>query len=230
MEQSAEESLSARLRRATRVAHERAEGTAFVDDLLGGRLGIDAHTALMRQLVPVYESLEAASGAGSAVVGDLLPAVARAAALRADLEAAVGPAWPELPLVPGAHDYAARVGEVAGSTGGWVAHAYTRYLGDLAGGQVVATAVRRHHGVPADALSFYRFDAAPAPVLRARFRERVDALDLADDEVEQVLAEAVTAFVLNARVLEDLAAAGHVPGAAAPVAQVVGETEAAPAR
>ena len=83
------------------------------------------------------------------------------------------------------------------------AHHYTRYLGDLSGGQILARAVRS--GFPERALDrggldFYRFEqiAAPVPWKRA-YRERLDALPLDGGQDAAVLEEVRAAFRLNHR-------------------------------
>ncbi|WP_250544226.1 biliverdin-producing heme oxygenase [Canibacter zhuwentaonis] len=40
---------------------------------------------------------------------------------------------------------------------GIVAHHYTRYLGDLSGGQMIAKRIRSQHGLESDSVAFYEF-------------------------------------------------------------------------
>ena len=140
--------LSAALREATAVAHERAEGSAFVADLLGGRYPLAAYTALVVQNHAIYTALEAVSAAwpGDAVAGPfLLPELVRLPSLERDLGSLLGPTWraeAQRLVQPATVAYVDRLHEVAGSwAGGFVAHHYVRYLGDLSGGQVVGRRV-----------------------------------------------------------------------------------------
>ena len=90
-----------------------------------------------------------------------------------------------------------------------VAHHYTRYLGDLSGGRILARAVRQ--GFPdrslADGgLDFYAFAGIPAPVRWKRaYRERLDALELDREADDAMLAEVREAFRLNHALLDEVA-------------------------
>jgi heme oxygenase len=88
-----------------------------------------------------------------------------------------------------------------------VAHAYTRYLGDLSGGQILRGAAARILGVPDDGpgLRFYDFPQIPdLNACKADLRARLDALPLAPAGVTALVAEARDAFAYNAAVFADL--------------------------
>jgi heme oxygenase len=96
-----------------------------------------------------------------------------------------------------------------------VAHHYTRYLGDLAGGQVVGKVLERTYGVTGPGALFYDFSALGSPSrFRARYRALLDAAPWDDIEQRRVADEAVRAFELNIAVFEELAAATGLPAAA----------------
>lgn len=205
--------LAALLRSETARAHERAEGTAFVGALVDGTLPLPGYVDLLAQLHGVYAALERAAvghrrtphGAQVAPAG-----LDRAPAIEHDL-AVLAPGH-EVRLLPAARAYVARVAEVADDLGAWVAHAYTRYLGDLSGGRVLRGAVQRHHGVPDDGVTFYDFADLPKPkVFKDEYRARLDALPLDDAARAAVAAEACVAFDLNTALLSELGAR-HLPG------------------
>lgn len=207
--------LSVALREATAEAHERAEGSAFVSDLLGGVHPLAAYTALVVQNHAIYTALEQLTPgwrghavAGPFVRGELL----RLPALEHDLEALLGPTWRSAApgmVLPATLAYTARLRDVAGSwAAGFVAHHYVRYLGDLSGGQVVGRRVGEIFG-PAGvgATAFYAFEAVPkVKPFRDDYRARLDAVPVAADERDRMLAEAVRAFECNRAVFRDLAA------------------------
>lgn len=86
-----------------------------------------------------------------------------------------------------------------------MAHHYVRYLGDLSGGQVVATHVRRHYGLT-DGLTFYDFTEVGKPKpYKDDYRAALDGLPLTSDQRGSVLAEAVEAFRANQAVFAELA-------------------------
>ena len=47
--------------------------------------------------------------------------------------------------------------------GGFVAHHYTRYLGDLSGGQAIGRLMKRHFGFETNGILFYLFDQIADP-------------------------------------------------------------------
>lgn len=198
--------LATLLRSATRAEHARAEGTTFVGDLVEGRLDVGAWTDLLRQLHGVYLAMETAAEhvrtdpGGSTLV---IAALTRVPSIEHDLDR-LAPAWRSEPVLPEAQDYASRVAAVGTTVPGYVAHAYTRYLGDLSGGIVIRNALRRAHGLDDDALTFFRFDVGPPKLFKDDYRARLDALPLDDAGRAAVVAEARHAFDLNTALLTAL--------------------------
>ncbi|CCH80294.1 Heme oxygenase [Nostocoides japonicum T1-X7] len=210
--------LSTVLRTSTAQAHEDAERSPFMTRLLAGD-GIPADfSALTAQLYPVYAALEAAldrfaSHPVVAAVHD--PALARTDRLASDLAELYGPTWAarradgSIPTLPATAVYVDRLIRLDRPEA-LVAHHYVRYLGDLSGGQIVARLVARHYGVPAEALSFYRFEAIPKrKAYKDAYRARLDALALDDRTRALVVATAIEAFGLNRAVFTDLETARH---------------------
>ncbi|WP_194900081.1 heme oxygenase (biliverdin-producing) [Catenulispora pinisilvae] len=212
MTETATGGFAALLRTASAAEHEKAEASPFVGDLLGGRLGVEAYSGLAGQLWFVYRELERAAGdlAGHPVVGAFVdPALFRTAALEQDLRHLHGPAWRER-LVPLAatEAYVARVRGVARDwPAGYVAHHYTRYLGDLSGGQVIRDAAEKSWGFQrkGDGVRFYVFDEiGNVAAYKRAYRAKLDAM--AADEVEQrrIAQECKRAFRLNSALFQDL--------------------------
>jgi heme oxygenase len=209
--------LSTGLRQATAEVHERAHHSTYMAALLAGRLPLSAYTLLAEQYLAIYGALEAA---GDALAGDpaagpfVIDELRRLPALRRDVEALGGSV--EAPRVlPATATYVARLGAAAGDGPVFVAHHYTRYLGDLAGGQVVGKVLERTYGVTGPGALFYDFSALGSPSrFRARYRALLDAAPWDDIEQRRVADEAVRAFELNIAVFEELAAAAGLPAAA----------------
>lgn len=201
--------ISARLRAATAAAHQQAENATFVDDLMSGRLDVDAYRRLATQLWFVYRALEdvgddlAGDPVADAVLDDRLR---RAARLDADL-AGLGAGAARTPL-PATRRYVDAISATRHDPVRFVAHHYTRYLGDLSGGQIVAHRMRLHYGLDETTLSFYAFDGIDKlKRYKDAYRERLDALGLDDDGVERLVTEAVAAFGHNQQMFADLDAA-----------------------
>ncbi|UEA58631.1 biliverdin-producing heme oxygenase [Gordonia otitidis] len=202
--------ISQRLRAATADAHERAENAAFIDDLLSGRLDADEYGRLASQLYFVYSALE---HVGGSLVGDpiadavLDDRLLRSARLRSDLHA-LGVDPETVTPLPAVDRYVDAIEATRTDPARYVAHHYTRYLGDLSGGQVVAHRMREHYGLDASTLSFYVFDGIDKlKRYKDAYRERIDALSIDESGVERLVAEAICAFELNQALFVELDAA-----------------------
>lgn len=112
--------------------------------------------------------------------------------------------------------YVRRMREVAFEwPGGYVAHHYTRYLGDLAGGQVVGSLLRRRYGISGAGARFYDFSRVGNPhAFRKRYRHLLDNAGWDAGERRRIVDETLLAFELNISVLTELAAATAAHSAA----------------
>lgn len=83
-----------------------------------------------------------------------------------------------------------------------VAHAYTRYLGDLSGGQVLGKITQKSLGLSSkEGLSFFSFPGVSSPTrFKQLYRSRMNSIELTEAEKTAVLEEAVGAFELNIQV------------------------------
>lgn len=203
--------LSAALREGTRAAHEVAERSSFVEDLMAGRLDREAYAALVVQHHAVYSALEAAGGrlrAAGADSGLVLDELLRVPSIEADLVALLGAGWRDrLVVLPATAAYVARIDAIGDDLPRYAAHAYTRYLGDLSGGQAIKRILARDYGLT-EGTSFYEFpEINRIKPFKDAYRERLDALPLSAEQRRDAVDEARVAFELNAAVFADLAAA-----------------------
>lgn len=200
--------VAALVRAASADDHRAAETRGFITALMGGELSLDEYTRYLAQLAWVYEALEErGSREGDPAVFD--PALARMDAIDADLAALGAPDWRDVhPPLPETAAYAAHLRAIAHDDVRYLAHHYTRYLGDLSGGQAIASLVARHYGATLEQLRFYRFDVADDGVVRYKrgYREAMNALALSPGEVDVLIAEVRTSFRMNSAIFEALAA------------------------
>jgi heme oxygenase len=189
--------LSLRLREATQALHRETERAGIMPALLRGQLPRPRYVALLAQLEALYAALEAGLARPGALALD--PRLRRLPSLRADLAHLAG-AVPPAALAP-TRAYAAALAALPPP---WLAaHAYVRYLGDLAGGQVLARIVGRAYGLADQGLAFYRFEGEPA-VLAHGLRAQLDALPA--DQGDALVAQAQDGFRRHVEIFETLAA------------------------
>lgn len=196
-------SLLEALRERTGELHALAERTGIVADILHRRAGRDGYALLLRNLLPVYRSMEQALAERqtSPVLGMIVrPELYRTAAIESDLRAMTSfrpaEALTELPAAARYVDAIRRCSEGSGIR--LIAHAYTRYLGDLSGGQILKKLLKRSLELPDEALSLYDFPAiADIAGFKAGYRS---AIARAGDELgdfDSIVEEGARAFELN---------------------------------
>ena len=212
---SAGHPFSAHIRDASRAQHTEAENSSFMSDMLGGKLGRAAFVRYTEQLWFVYRALEeAASGlSGDPVAGPFVRReLFRLPSLERDLDHLHdGTAWrTTVTPLAATSAYADRITEVARDwPGGYVAHHYTRYLGDLSGGQVIRSTAEKAWGFTrkGDGVRFYVFEDIPNPAAFKRgYRELLDAVPADDAEKRNIVGECRRAFALNTALFEELSA------------------------
>ncbi|MFE2518199.1 biliverdin-producing heme oxygenase [Streptomyces mirabilis] len=204
--------FSTLIRTASHEQHMAAETSTFMSDLLGGRLGVEAYARYTEQLWFVYEALEAGAErlASDPVAGPFIrPELLRRGALERDLTYLRGADWrATLTALPATEAYAARVAECAREwPGGYVAHHYTRYLGDLSGGQIIRGKAEQTWGFArkGDGVRFYVFEDIGNPAAFKRgYRELLDGVRADELEQQRIVAECRRAFALNTAVFHAL--------------------------
>ncbi|MFE2812055.1 heme oxygenase (biliverdin-producing) [Streptomyces nigra] len=200
------------IRTASHEQHMEAETSTFMSDLLGGRLGVDAYARYTEQLWFVYEALESDAGRLTAdpVAGPFVrPELFRLAALERDLAHLRGPQWRAgLTALPATRAYADRVRSCAREwPGGFLAHHYTRYLGDLSGGQIIRDRAERTWGFErkGDGVRFYVFEGISNPAaFKREYRALLDGVPADDLEKQRIVAECKKAFALNTTMFQAL--------------------------
>lgn len=204
--------FSTLIRTASHEQHTEAETSTFMSDLLGGGLGVDAYARYTEQLWFVYRALEDGMErlAGDPVAGPFIqPELARVPELERDLAHLRGADWRRTAsALPATEAYAARVAECAASwPAGYVAHHYTRYLGDLSGGQIIRDTAEKTWGFArkGDGVRFYVFEGVGNPAaFKRRYRELLDAIAVDELEQQRVVAECKRAFAFNTGVFSAL--------------------------
>lgn len=198
------------LRNATWSDHESAEDEGYLKALMAGRLSREAYGELVAQHYFAYVALDNASRAlaDNPVAGPFVfPVLYREEALIRDLETIYGADWrsriePSRPT----RTLVARIEQVADWPGGYIAHHYTRYMGDLSGGQFIRMELQKIYGYqPGGGVDFYLFDEVGSlPRFKNDYRARLDALPVDEAEKQRIIGETRLAYQLNTEVLADL--------------------------
>jgi heme oxygenase (biliverdin-producing, ferredoxin) len=187
----------------TRTLHVEAERSGIIRDLLRGEATREGYLLLLRNLLPAYQAMEQglARHRGSPALGRLADyRLDRAPALEADLVALCGAHWSQgIPLLAAGDCYARRIAKAAEGDGTrLIAHAYTRYLGDLSGGQILQRLLARSLDLQPAELSFYDFSGfSDLDALKADYRQALDDAGAFAADRQTVIEEGAIAFSLN---------------------------------
>jgi heme oxygenase len=197
------------MREGSMAEHRQAEDSRFITELLAGRVDREGYADYLLRLRTVYDAMETLIRAhvdDPAVAAVHDPALERLDAIDADLDHWL-PGGPRTTHSPAAAAYRERL-EAAAAWGGLLAaHHYTRYLGDLSGGQAIGRILDRTFDLGGHGVAFYDFPAIPKPKpYKDGYRARLDALGLSAAESDRVVDEVKVAFRLNHALFAELAA------------------------
>lgn len=197
--------LSVALKQGSTQEHDAAERSLFVTELLAGHVNKQGYADYLLRLRVIYAALEDAVRArrdDPLVAAVFDPALERLTAIEADLDE-WAPGTPRDIESPAAQAYRDRITSACWG-GALVAHHYTRYLGDLSGGQAIGKMLDRAFGLDGAGLAFYAFPMRPKPY-KDSYRARLDRLGLEPEEVGHAVNEVKIAFGLNKALLDELA-------------------------
>ncbi|MCU0547501.1 MAG: biliverdin-producing heme oxygenase [Oscillatoriaceae cyanobacterium Prado104] len=204
--------LAAKLRSGTQQAHSNAEHTEFMSRFVKGAIDKNTIGKLLGNLYCVYSQLEAELECHQAhpVVGNLyFPELNRRENLEKDLAVLYGDNW-QSKVFPtlNAQAYISRIREVSAAQPELlIAHAYTRYMGDLSGGQALKKIAKGVLGLREDeCINFYEFtQIEDLNQFKGKYRDALNNLILDSFLADRIVEEANIAFGLNIKMMGDLA-------------------------
>lgn len=203
--------LAAKLRTGTQQSHTDAEHTDFMKRFLKSAIDKESFCKLLGNLYYIYSQLEAELEChkNQPLVQPLyFPELNRKANLEKDLGFYYGKNWSEQVLpTAAAQAYISRIREVSSTQPVLlIAHAYTRYMGDLSGGQMLQKIAESLFGLHEhQGITFYDFDRIPdLNAFKGKYREALDSLAVDEATIEQIVAEANLSFSLNIQMLREL--------------------------
>ena len=205
-----EMTFSKEIKIGTKKSHSAAENTAFVKSFLRGVVSKDSYKVLVADLYFVYDAMEQEVRRlkDHPVVGKInLPELERVNNLERDLRYFYGPIWRGLIKPSEACErYVNRIREVAKNEPELlVGHHYTRYLGDLSGGQILKNIAEKAMNLKGEGLYFYDFHKIDdAKIYKTKYRSILDELPLTESQQNALIVEANWAFRLNMNMFDQL--------------------------
>jgi len=199
------------LKTETKKSHTAAENTKFIGAFLRGVISKESYRQLVANFYFIYRAMEDEMSKlkESPIVGpihsDLL---SRTNSLERDCRYYYGPNWRAI-VVPSeaCQQYVNRIREVADDEPELlVGHHYTRYMGDLSGGQILKGIAEKAMDLrDGEGLQFYEFEGiADKKGFKTQYRNTLDSLPITQSMANAIINEANYAFRLNMYMFDEL--------------------------
>ena len=203
--------LAAKLREGTKKSHSMAESTGFIACFLKGTVEKNSYRKLVSNLYFVYTAMEEEmhKHQDHPVLSKLFfPELDRKHSLESDLSYYFGPNWKDQ-VAPSAatKEYVARIHQIATADPELlVAHLYTRYIGDLSGGQILKKIAQNAMNLSdGEGTAFYEFDQIPdEKAFKNNYRQAMDSLPIDEAKADLIVDEANDAFGKNMIMFKEL--------------------------
>ncbi|MDF5724092.1 MAG: heme oxygenase (biliverdin-producing) [Rhizonema sp. PD37] len=203
--------LATKLRVGTKKAHTMAENVGFVKCFLKGVVEKNSYRKLVANFYFIYSVMEEEmeKHRNHPIISKInFPQLHRKHSLEQDLSFYFGANWREqIQLSTAGEAYVQRIREISEQQPELlIAHSYTRYLGDLSGGQILKgiaqTAMNMTDG---RGVAFYEFaDIHDEKAFKAKYRQTLDELPLEEAMQERIVDEANAAFGMNMKMFQEL--------------------------
>ena len=205
------DNFAIQLKEGTKKSHSAAENTTFVKSFLRGVVNKESYRALVNDLYFVYCALEeeVSNLKDHPVIGNIqLSDLERRDSLEIYLRYYYGPIWRSLIKPSEACErYVNRIREVAKNEPELlVGHHYTRYLGDLSGGQILKGIAQKALELgDGQGLKFYDFEKIDdTKAYKAGYRGILNDLPIDQHQADAIIVEANYAFRLNMYMFDTL--------------------------
>ncbi|MER3434095.1 MAG: heme oxygenase [Leptolyngbya sp. ERB_1_1] len=203
--------LATKLREGTKKAHTMAENTGFIACFLKGTVEKNSYRKLVANFYFVYSAMEEEMRRlkDHPILSQVyFPELERKETLEQDLAYYFGKNWRDQVAPSDAtRSYVDRIHQVANSNPELlIAHSYTRYIGDLSGGQILKKIAQNGMNLgEGEGTSFYEFQHIPdEKAFKKEYRARLDALPIDDATADRIVEEANDAFGMNMHMFKEL--------------------------
>ena len=194
--------LALQLKEGTKVSHSAAENTKFVSSYLKGVVSKDNYKQLLTNFYYVYRAMEEEiEKLDDFPLHDKI--LNRTNKLETDLRYYYGVMWRDL-IIPSqaTANYVKRIQNIEPYL--LVAHHYTRYMGDLSGGQILSNITQKSLNLTTEGLKFYEFDIPNMKEYKDKYRQTLNDLPMSSEQIDMLIDEANYAFKLNMLLFDEL--------------------------
>nr|YP_010336614.1 heme oxygenase [Rhodospora sordida]UNJ15020.1 heme oxygenase [Rhodospora sordida] len=205
------QNLATQLREGTTKSHSMAENVMFVKSFLSGVIDPLSYRKLVANLYFIYSAIEEEMDLNRkhpCISPIHFVELNRKKSLEKDLDFFYGSKW-EQEIVPSTVTkvYIDRIHNIGKNNPILlVAHAYTRYLGDLSGGQILKKIAKNAMNLSdSKGTQFYEFDQIEdEKAFKFTYRNALDSLPIDNILITDIIAEANIAFSLNMKIFQEL--------------------------
>ena len=202
--------LAKDLKVGNKQSHSAAENTKFVSSFLRGVVNKEKYRQLVANYYFIYHTIESEVRRlkDDPLIGSLdIKELYRHDALAKDCEYFFGADWRDN-IYPSkaCQQYIDRIGKVAHEEPELlIGHHYTRYLGDLSGGQILKNIAEKALKLTDGGLDFYKFpDIENKKEFKNTYRATLNKMPVTQSQVSAIVTEANYAFRLNMFMFDEL--------------------------
>jgi heme oxygenase len=202
--------LSKQIREGTKESHTMAENTGFITCFLKGVVEKKSYVKLMSDLYYVYSAMEEEfdKHKDHPILSKIYyPELFRKESIEKDLEYYHREDWRnKLTQTSSCKEYVNRIRKISDTSPVLlISHHYTRYIGDLSGGQILKKIAQTALGVDDSGMNFYIFaDIPDEKEFKNNYRSTLDSLDLTQTQIDSIVSEANEAFRCNMKVFNEI--------------------------
>ena len=199
------------LKTETKKSHTAAENTKFVNSFLRGVVSEESYKQLVANFYFIYRAMEEEVDKlkDHPVVGKIhFKVLNRLIALERDVRYYYGPIWRHhIKPTEQCQRYVNRIREVSDDEPELlIGHHYTRYMGDLSGGQILKNIAEKSLNLrDGEGLHFYEFEGiADKKGFKEQYRATLNNIPITQSMANAIITEANWAFRLNMFMFDEL--------------------------
>ena len=199
------------LKTETKKSHTAAENTKFVSSFLRGVVSEESYSQLVANFYFIYRAMEEEfeKHKESPILGPVHSEVLnRVNSLERDLRYFYGPIWRHhVKPTEQCQRYVNRIREVSDDEPELlIGHHYTRYMGDLSGGQILKNIAEKSLNLrDGEGLHFYEFEGiADKKGFKTQYRNTLNNIPITQSMANAIITEANWAYRLNMFMFDEL--------------------------